>query len=300
MLKKACKTFERGLVTAQIELFIDTSYSFKLDDIRLNKITKSMKVARARCLIPFIGVFSIFTQLVSSFMYLLIFNFYVQVVFTRTISLMTDMVPYVTMKYSSLVSFVQPILLVVVLVCNSPPSATAWEDPQVEWLRSKPNGYFSDKISFQKLDPNDPTSSYGMFAFEDIKKDERLIVIPQGALVTSRGTDLNCDTVTMLLEELEKGKDSDYYPYINYMFGDETKRDNMPVAWSELGQILLEELIGANLPPEKFKNHKIEKFCREVPEDVKNVSQLEQDAYLFMISRSWDDVMIPGKIYSQK
>ena len=211
------------------------------------------------------------------------------------------MVPYVTMKSSSLVSFVQPILLVVVVVCcSSFPSATAWEDPQVEWLRSKPNGFFSDKISFQQLDPNDATSSYGMFASEDIKKDERLIVIPQVALVTSRGTDLNCDTVTMLLEELEKGKDSDYYPYINYMFGDETARGKMPVAWSKLGQNLLSEIIGDSLQPKKFKDHICEKFCGDVPEDVKNVSQLEQDAYLFMISRSWDDVMIPGKLYSQK
>jgi len=205
------------------------------------------------------------------------------------------------MKSSYLVSLVQPILLVVVLVCSSsPPSATAWEDPQVEWLRSKPNGYFSDKISFQQLDPNDASSSYGMFASEDIKKDERLIVVPQAALVTSRGSDLNCDTVTMLLEELEKGEDSDYYPYINYMFGDETARGKMPVAWSELGQLLLSEIIGDSLQPRKFKNHQCAKFCGDVPEDVKNVSQLEQDAYLFMISRSWDDVMIPGKIYSQK
>jgi hypothetical protein len=215
---------------------------------------------------------------------------------------MTGMVPFVTMKSSSLVSFVQPILLVVVVLvfCSSSPSATAWEDPQVEWLRSKPNGFFSDKISFQQLDPSNPTSSYGMFASEDIKKDERLIVVPQAALVTSRGTDMNCDTVTMLLEELEKGQDSDYYPYINYMFGDETARGKMPVAWSELGQTLLSELIGDNLQPEKFKVHMIEKFCEDVPEDEENVSQLEQDAYLFMISRSWDDVMIPGKSYTQK
>jgi len=189
----------------------------------------------------------------------------------------------------------QPILLLLVL-CNNFSPSNAWEDPQVEWLRSK-NGFFSEEISWQQLDPNNPTSAYSMFASKDIKKGETLIVVPQAALITSGGTDMNCDTVTMLLEELEKGKDSDYYPYINNLFGDETKRGKLPVEWSELGKLLLQELVGEGLQPDTFDHHLIGDFCAYIVEDAKNVSQLEQDAYLFMISRSWDDVMIPGKFY---
>jgi len=199
---------------------------------------------------------------------------------------------FVTMK-TSLVSFVQPILLL--LICSASPSI-AWEDPQVEWLRSKPNGFFSEKISWQRYDPDDPTSAYGMFASEDIPKDETLVVVPQAALITSKGSGMSCDTVTTLLEELKKGKDSDYFPYIDYLFGDETKRGNLPHAWSELGQALLEKIIGDGLKPETIDPHYPEEFCPFILEDSENASQLEIDAYLFMISRSWDDVMIPGKL----
>jgi len=185
----------------------------------------------------------------------------------------------------------QPILLLLVL-CNNFSSSNAWEDPLVEWLRSK-NGFFSEEISWQQLDPNDPTSPYSMFASKDIKKDETLIVVPPSTLITSGGTEMNCDTVTLLLEELEKGKDSDYYPYINSLFGDKTKRGKLPAEWSELGKILLKELVGESLQPEVFDHHSVADYCAYIVNDTENVSQLEQDAYLYMISRSWDDVMIP-------
>ena len=195
---------------------------------------------------------------------------------------------------TSLVSFVQ-LLQLLLLICSASPSI-AWEDPQVEWLRTKPNGFFSEKISWQRLDPNDPTSAYGMFASEDIPKDESLIVIPQSLLITSKGSGMNCDTVTMLLEELEKGKDSDYFPYIDYLFGDGTKRGKLPHAWSELGQALLEKIIGDSLQPPSIDHHEPEMYCPDILEDSENASQIELDAYLFMISRSWDDVMIPSKL----
>jgi len=140
------------------------------------------------------------------------------------------------------------------------------------------------------LDSSDPNSAYAMFASEDISKDEGLIVVPQSALITSKGTGVYCDTVKMLLEEVEKGKDSEYFPYIDYLFGDDTRRGRVPSAWSEDGQELLRMVIGDSLFPTSIDHHSIQNHCPDITDDP---SQLEEDAYLFMVSRSWDDIMIP-------
>ena len=192
---------------------------------------------------------------------------------------------------ASLLPFVQPILLW--LVCWGTNSSVASSDPLVEWLRAKPNGFFSNKIAWKQLDSSDPNSAYAMFASEDISKDEGLIVVPQSALITSKGTGASCDTVKMLLEEVENGKDSKYLPYIDYLFGDDTRRGRVPSAWSEDGQELLRMVIGDGLFPTSIDHHSIQNAC---PDITDNPSQLEEDAYLFMISRSWGDVMIPGKL----
>eukprot|EP00532_Pseudo-nitzschia_australis_P004846 CAMPEP_0168188090 /NCGR_PEP_ID=MMETSP0139_2-20121125/15423_1 /TAXON_ID=44445 /ORGANISM="Pseudo-nitzschia australis, Strain 10249 10 AB" /LENGTH=1330 /DNA_ID=CAMNT_0008110427 /DNA_START=98 /DNA_END=4090 /DNA_ORIENTATION=- len=188
-------------------------------------------------------------------------------------------------------SLVQSILLL--LICGASPSiAVTNHDSLVEWLRATPNGFFSEKISWQHLDPNDPTSPYAMHASEDIPRDESLIVVPQSMLIT-KDTGYNCDSVTMLLEELEKGKDSGYFPYVDYLFGDGTKQGNLPFEWSDLGQELLDLIIGDGLYPKQFDHHYVEQFCPNIIAEPDDPTQLEIDAYLFMISRSWDDVMIP-------
>jgi len=190
---------------------------------------------------------------------------------------------------ATIISFVKPFLLWLVWGATS---SIASPDPLVEWLRSKPNGFFSDKISWQRLDPNDPNSIYAMFASEDIPKDESLIVVPQSALFKPKDTNFSCDTVKMLLTELEKGEDSEYFPYVDSLFGDESKLGKLPTAWSEEGQELLQIVIGDSLFPESFDHHRVEVFCPNIVEDDEP-SQLLHDAYLFMISRSWGDVMIP-------
>ena len=168
-------------------------------------------------------------------------------------------------------------------------------DSLVEWLRTKPNGFFSNKISWRQINPDDASSSYAMFASEDIPKDETLIVVPQSALITSKGSDLNCDTVKVLLQEHEKGKDSEYFPYVDYLFGDDTKRGKLPAAWSKDAKELLKAVIGNSLFPTGFDYQSADTFCRK---ELPNPSQLQKDAYHHMISRSWDDIMIPGKSYT--
>ena len=192
------------------------------------------------------------------------------------------------MMKAIIVSLTQQILLWT--VWGATPSIAS-QEPLIEWLKAKPNGFFSDKIEWKPLDPSNPDSTYAMFASQDIPKNEALIVVPQSALISSKDTGHRCDTVKMLLEEAKKGKNSDYFPYIDYLFGDSSKRGILPSSWSEPGQQLLHFVIGNTLFPAGFNYHRIEDFCPEIAE---NPSQLEQDAYLFVVSRSWDDVMIPG------
>ena len=191
----------------------------------------------------------------------------------------------------SLVSFGQSILLC--LVCWGSNFSIASPETMVEWLRTKPNGFFSDKIVWKPLDPNDPDGSLAMFASEDIPKDETLIVVPQSALITSKGSEASCDTVQSLLEEHSKGKDSEFYPYVDYLFGDDSKRGKLPVAWSDDAKELFDEVIGNSLHPTRYDHQKASVFCRR--KFGTTPSQLEEDAYLHMISRSWNDKMIPGK-----
>lgn len=179
-------------------------------------------------------------------------------------------------------------LLLLLISSNLYPSNSR-EDLQVEWLRSK-NGKFSEKLFFERFNPKDSSSPYTLFAAEDISKDEALIIVPQSSMLTAHGT---CDTVDMLLEEVEKGEESDYYPYINHLFGDESKRGKIPVSWSDAGKNILDKVIGEGVEPQNYDQQRIEEFCEDVPEDVEDVSKLEQDAFLFVVSRSRDDAMIP-------
>ncbi len=201
----------------------------------------------------------------------------------------------------SLVSFAQPILLWLFCLGNSsaasPDPVLKWLDPMVQWIRSKPNGFFSDKIVWKPLDPADPDSGHAMFAAEDIPKDETLMVIPQSVLIKG-DTKGSCRTVKNLLEEHAKGEDSEWFPYIDYLFGDKNRRGSLPSAWSDNGKLFLKEVIGDSLFPPKFDIQRIENFCPTIPKIPGQPTQLEQDAYHFMISRSWGPVMIPSKSYA--
>eukprot|EP00536_Pseudo-nitzschia_multiseries_P003195 jgi/Psemu1/322908/estExt_fgenesh1_pg.C_470035 len=190
-----------------------------------------------------------------------------------------------------LASFVQPILLFL-LFGASPSAAVTNHDSLVEWLRATPKGFFSDKITWAPLDPSKPNGTHAMFASEDIAKNETLIKVPQSIVVT-KNTGHNCDAVKMLIDEHKKGNESHYFPYIDYLFGDKSKRGDLPFAWSELGQETLELIIGDGLFPKQFKHHHVERFCPNILSDKQKPTQLEIDAYLFMIARSWDDVLIP-------
>lgn len=50
----------------------------------------------------------------------------------------------------------------------------------INWLQSMNDGFFSPKIKIRRMDPNDPSSYYGLFATQDLREDELLLRIPPG------------------------------------------------------------------------------------------------------------------------
>ena len=174
---------------------------------------------------------------------------------------------------------------------------------QISWIESH-GGYFSSKISYHPVKPNDPTSHHAMHVMEPVDKDEVLIVIPHQCIFTATGDsddgqeDSNnggfCSTVDKLAREYELGTNSDYFPYVNYCF-DERFDGDIPQTWSTDGKALLTRIAGRDLiGDEKFDVAGMEykDLCGWYKEDL---TENELKAYLHVLRRSWDDKMLPGE-----
>ena len=186
----------------------------------------------------------------------------------------------------------------------------------VSWIRSKPDGFFSDDITIDENDESDASSfssSGSNLVFvtqQNIPKDKTLMKIPTDALLDSGGTGYDCDTLQRLIDEHSKGSSSKYYPYIRYLFGDKegdspTPSSNFlgrsPGAWSDEGKETLTTLLGRDLLPKKW-NRSCNRGCKNVcgKSNDPQRQRLEQDAYLLMGARSWDDILIPRKLITNR
>ena len=161
----------------------------------------------------------------------------------------------------------------------------------VEWVRFY-GGYFNDKQDFQREDPSDPSSRYGIFATERIEKGEKLASIPSKLMITSgkqSSSALNCWSALVLITELKKGPNSFYAPYTQYLL--ELPMGMQPSAWSDQGKDLLEEIVAYDvLPPVDF----VSWLDVEWKEDCRgdNHPMTEHSAMLFL-AHSDDDRMTP-------
>ncbi|KAG7364025.1 SET methyltransferase domain containing protein [Nitzschia inconspicua] len=180
----------------------------------------------------------------------------------------------------------------------------------LEWIQSLPNGFVSNKITI----PQDTTtttsssvhslsaSNVFLFAQTDITKNETVMYIPTQALIGQEKevAGRNCPMLRMILEEYDKGTESKYYPYIRFLLGrqnvdgDDGIRKATTAAWSTKGQALLKTMVGRELLPYKFLRLCTSK-CPTVCSDNKDPKrqQLQQDAYLIVMSRKKSGLMIP-------
>ena len=146
-----------------------------------------------------------------------------------------------------------------------------WQNDLVDWLMSKPNGFFSEKVLWTKTE-----MGYNMHAAEDIFKDETIMVIPQDALITSDGTEEECVTINKMMQEYDKGDQSDYYPYIRYLFGGHeggTSPGLLPTTWSAPAKNLLRMIVGDDLSPKNFEkgHYKVLQSCKNfIPNFLKS------------------------------
>lgn len=176
---------------------------------------------------------------------------------------------------------------------------SATEDPVgenvralVQWVKDAPTGFVHEGIEIRRYDPEDISSPFATFATSFIPAQSKLFVIPREYLITAEGHDDQCVTVKNLVRELQLGNESKYAPYINYLL--DQPLGQLPNSWSEEGQELLDKiLVDKNedaqfLPPEGPFGYSFQEECNEEYSDA-----LTEDAYLVVLQRSWDDVLIP-------
>ncbi|KAG7349320.1 spermidine synthase [Nitzschia inconspicua] len=173
-------------------------------------------------------------------------------------------------------------------------AATSAQDI-IDWIQSKANGFVSDKIVWKKA--NDEDNAFGFFAIDDIPESTHLMVIPQSTFFDPDPDDdekvNDCETALLLLEEYEKGKDSIYFPFVDFLLGDVTKQGIVPSAWSPQGKKLLRRVIGRALEPQESTDFVCEEECPTLPKNGDKCSQLENTAFFSIISGGWNAKMIP-------
>jgi hypothetical protein len=162
-------------------------------------------------------------------------------------------------------------------------SIVAADDALIKWIGSN-GGVFSEKVHFEHLDPNDDASPYGLFANEALEKGETIMVIPHKCLLTTTPPQSLCQTARFLAENVRQRQTSFFKDYVNYLFNGKKHR-KLPYRWSKEGKKIMDEITGGELySPIREDSFKL--ACG-------GGDQIEEDAFEFVISRSWEEVMIP-------
>ncbi|GAX21114.1 hypothetical protein FisN_1Lh211 [Fistulifera solaris] len=186
---------------------------------------------------------------------------------------------------------------IIVLLCSQ--GIHAVEDPMgdnvralVQWVKDAPTGFVHENIEIRRYKPEDLSCPFGAFVTTFIPANTTLFVIPREYLITAEGYEDQCYTVKHLVREMRLGNQSKYAPYVNYLLDQPTGQ--LPNGWSEEGQELLEKILvdrhedAQFLPPEGPFGYTFEEECKDPYSD-----DLTEDAYLIVLQRSWDDVLIP-------
>ena len=167
---------------------------------------------------------------------------------------------------------------------------------QIDWVRSK-GGFVTSKVAIRRVDPNDDTSQLGVFATEDIQEDEMILSIPRECLITSEQEkpDWVCRTSRNLAREMKLGSKSKYAPYIEYL--KTLPYGQLPSMWSAGGKDLLLQVTGGTdeaddqiIPPfgpAAWLDNEWRRECNGSNDRKK------QHAFLLVIQRGWDDLLIP-------
>ena len=179
----------------------------------------------------------------------------------------------------------------------------------ISWVRSR-GGSFSDKLEIRRVDPTDPTSYMGVFVREPIEAKESLFVIPRDCYIDVFDTaaemdpeDENvdaayqgnlCKLATKLMEEMKRGKESEYAPYIAYLRTQ--KPGQLPANWSEEGKDLLRRVAIPGSPIVDWIdwNFKGEKYdCIGNKSHGESKISFEEHMVEMTVQRCFDTALIP-------
>jgi len=178
----------------------------------------------------------------------------------------------------------------------------------VDWIRAHKNGFFHPSLVWKPI--NHDTGPYAIHTATRLLRGTKIMEIPRDFIIdSSMGNQRSplCSTVERMLDEYyEKDTESIFAPYLSYLFDDNvggTTTGLLPSSWSFEGQNILRFLLNGNaedasqmLEPENFDDHyTVFELCGENFRGGASNDPLNQanNAYLFLISRSWDDKMIP-------
>ena len=155
---------------------------------------------------------------------------------------------------------------------------------QIAWIRHH-GGFVNEKYEIRRADPQDPSSRLAVFAKENIAKDELLLRIPRSCLLQTFDGQI-CDTVQLLMQELQQGNESHFAPYIAYL--QEQPTGQLPTEWTDDGKALLLELLqDHSLPPQAATSAAW--ACYQADEPIPGWNT----AALRITQRGWDEVLIP-------
>jgi hypothetical protein len=152
----------------------------------------------------------------------------------------------------------------------------------LKWVRAE-GGFFHHKLELR----SDENGLFGVFAAQDIRKNELLASIPWSCILYSENSDhrfQNCEVVELLEEELHKDAPSPYAQSLK-----KTARDHaslLPTNWSKKGKELFLKVTGnGTLPPEDpfFDDFEWKHQCEKV----------SQDATLLVMTHGEDFGMVP-------
>jgi hypothetical protein len=152
----------------------------------------------------------------------------------------------------------------------------------LKWVRAQ-GGFFHHGLELR----SDENGLFGVFAAQDIRKNELLVTVPWSCILYSEDSDhrfQNCKLVELLEQELKKDEPSPYAQSLKKAVREHASL--LPTNWSKKGKELFLKVTGnGTLPPE---DPFLEDF--EWKHECEKVSQ---DATLLIMTHSEDIGMVP-------
>lgn len=176
-------------------------------------------------------------------------------------------------------------------------------DDMIQWVRAE-GGIVNEKVEIRRMDPDDESSPFGIFAKENIQELETIMNIPRHCyLMIDDPEDMDidygwedayhsnlCKLSHRLMEEMKLGEKSKYAPYISYL--KTQKAGQLPANWSENGKHVLKQLFpeGSQVVDWIDQNFKRKNCIGDDPFEAHMVEMTVQRCFDTALIPVWDMV----------